>query len=238
MDRVMAKIRSAGGDAKAIVTAIPAHVWRMSWSIVADSSGHSAIMHLARCPNRALAGGVLKAAMNRGRYSWASMRARRICALGLVYGALAKSTARRGPWGSLVMGFTRGAFAALLRDPMDPDHERGTPALSTVFGVHRTDGTPENGEAGYFQALRDAGVVYRQQLPKGEAYACETYGPSGYATNRYWLVARDAEAVRDTELRMAIFGLQRDANAAREAWRAAGRLGRGGPPPATAAPPT
>lgn len=222
-DKLHARILEAGGDPKGMPTIIPARVWYMCLLIVGDPSGKAARSYLRTLANKPAAGAIIRACENGGRYSWAQLRARRICALGIALVELAKSTRRRGPWGSLVMGVGRGALCALLRNPYEPDHDRGTPAITTLFGTHREGGNAENGEVGYFHALREAGLCYRQQLPREVALPCETWGPSGYATNRYWLVATSPELVDNAEFRAAIVGLERCVEAARDAWAAAQR---------------
>lgn len=251
-DRLHARIVDAGGDPSGRPSIIPERVWKMAWSVVGDASGQAARAYLRTCKNKPAAGAIVRACENGGRYSWAQLRARRIAAFGLALVELGALTKRQGPWASIVMTVGRGAFCALLRDPYERDHARGTPATTTLFGKHRADGTVENGQLGYFKVLRAAGLCYRQQLPSLAhllalgvprelavlrcALPCEVYGPTGRATNRYWIVADSPELVHDDELRAQIVELERTLDAAREAWRNIGKRRR--PPLPAAAPPT
>lgn len=214
------RVRAAGGHGVGI-RAIPLRVWTMCLQITADATGRAARVHLRQLKNRTAAGAILSAALqppelpghiphapewaqpepepaDAPRRSWASLRTRRIAALGLALTHLAGPTRRRGPWGGLVMGIPRGAFCKLLRDPYDPDHDRGTPAITTVFGTHRRGAAADSAQVGYFVALRSAGLAYRQQLPAHEASPYEVQGPSGHATNRYW-IASDVIACMESD---------------------------------------
>lgn len=204
---------------------IPVRVWRECWRIVGDVSGRAAQWALARCKNAVFVG-AFKKAMRRADgsvYSLAgagaaSLRARRIAAAWQALIHLAKSTGRRGGFNALVMGISQGALCALLRDPHNPDHADGTPCRNALFGVHRPGAAADSGEVGYFVVLREAGMYYAQQLPtrtadeRAKLWACERFGPSGRATNRYWLVTTEAvETLTSEELRAAVLGLEAEA---------------------------
>jgi hypothetical protein len=193
----------AAGHTGAGLRAIPLAVWVGCAQVVSDATGRAARIHIRRLVNRTAAGAILAAAMPPDADStWASLRARRIAALGLALVWLGQYTARVGPWNCIVKGIPRGALATLLRNPFDARPAMGTrkraagiPALTTLFGTHRPGAADDSGDAGYFPALRAAGLVYRQQLPAAHVGAGEL-GPSGYACNRYWIVT-DARYVAD-----------------------------------------
>lgn len=190
---------------------IPRIVWERSWQQVSDRTGRAIREGFRREGNTRAKAVIAKAALCIGddqlaRYSWADMRARRIAALGLALLALAKRTRRRDCWGGgIVKGISRGALAALLRDVHEPRaivdgngrrrRSKGTPAITTLAGTHRTDGTPQNGQVGYLRALQAAGLFYRQQLPEGVGEPCEFAHGGTHPTNRYWL----ASAVKTAE---------------------------------------
>ncbi len=192
----------------------------MCWQIVGDSTGAAARVFLQRLKNASAAATILHAAFgympSRGRvpprYQWASMRARRIVAMGLALSALSKPSRKSGPRNAFVHGIGRGAFQCLLADPFDhrPSYEvsvkrtardgkkyysRETrvpaqPALTSIYGTHELGATVQSGQVGYFVALRRSRFAYRLQLPKGVAPARECYGPSGCAVSRYWVMGR------------------------------------------------
>jgi hypothetical protein len=210
LQRLTQRVRDLGGHGVGI-RAIPLRVWIACAQVIADPTGRAARIQLRRLQNRTAAGAILRAALQpaepeqgaagltAGR-SWASMRTRRIAALGVALAMLAQPTRRRGPWGAVVMGIPRGAFAALLRDPYD-SREKGTPAITTLFGIHRPGASADSSQAGYFVALHAAGLAYRQQLPAHEAHAYEVQGPSGHATNRYWLVSDTIACIESDQVR-------------------------------------
>jgi hypothetical protein len=180
---------------------IPFKVWLMCAQVLADRSGRAARLYLARLQNRPAAGSILRASiapeLGAERRSWSDLRTLRIAALGLALVHLAAPTRRRDQWGGgIVKGLARGAFCALLRDPLDP-RPSATPSVSTVFGgAHRPGAAPESGQVGYFVPLAAAGLAYRQQLPASEVGRDEL-GPSGWALNRYWIVTAAFELVAE-----------------------------------------
>lgn len=223
LDRLSGKIRASGGNPKVALENVPLFVWRMCWLVIGDATGEAGRMYLRRLKSRTASAAIIAAAFGgipKGcagrippRFEWASLRARRIVALGLALSALAKPTRKSGHRNGLVMGFGRGTFCALLANPMvrRPSYEltekrtiKGSekkvavvvtrnpaqPSVAGVFGTHEPGATSDTGQVGYFVALRDAGFVYRQQLSEKYATENECYGPSGHACNRYWLIAR------------------------------------------------
>jgi hypothetical protein len=217
--KLTANVRDRGGHGLGI-RGVPMRVWVMCSQVIADPSGKAGRIHLRRMRNRTAAGAILTAAMERAgdeqtaaerARSWSDMRTRRIAALGLALATLAAPTRRRGPWGAIVIGIPRGAFAALLRDPFDA-RAKAKPAITTLFGTHRPGAAETSGQVGYFVALRAAGLVYRQQLPKHEASAYECWGPSGYATNRYWVATDEPHSIDDETARALAYALAELAN--------------------------
>ena len=198
------EIRARGGHAVGL-RVVRSHVWSMCSHILADRSGRAGRLYLRRCPNKPFVGAVMRAAFGeldtagrpRGRVAWCDMRARRIVAVGLAMLAISKRSHRAGQWNACVLGIPRGAFCALLADPYETRAGKGTPATTTLYGTHKPDATAETGQVGYIVALREAGALYRQQLPKGQGLLCETGYPSGYPPNRYWLLTPEPEKVHD-----------------------------------------
>lgn len=248
-----ARVAAIGGTPIAI-RGIPMAVWSMCLQVMADATGRAARIWMRRHSNRAAVGVVLAAALGRvtptqteataevteevtptDARSWASLRTRRIAALGLALLYLSRRTHRDGPWGAVVIGIPRGALAALLRDPYDTTAS-ATPHITALFGTHRTGADPlTSSQVGYFVTLAAHGFAYRQQLPANEAQRTELWGPSGYAFNRYWLPTERDYTIDDEDTR-ALFGLLRaladdDAQALSRAPRATSA------PPTTAAPP-
>lgn len=172
---------------------IPRDVWRTSWKIVGDASGAAAraawrgVAPLLRV--RMLRAALSMHGASSARYSWARLRARRICALAWALQALAKRGRRRGQWaGGLVCGVTRNALCHLLRDPYEPSAELAVPSVSALAGTHRVGATVESGELGYMMALKAAGFCYSQRVgPASNPLPCERWG--AWCSARYWLAA-------------------------------------------------
>lgn len=184
-ERTRAKLAAAPHhpDPSACVL-IPRWVWIACWAIVGDASGQCARFYLAKLRNRVAAGAILAAAFDDEAHPhWGNIRVRRLAALGLALAWLGIPTARKHGYSKLVMGIPRPALGALLADPFDPE---GAPVSATTLG-----GTQPS-QIGYFAKLRAAGVMYRQQLTQAhhadKLHPCELLGPSGHATNRYWVV--------------------------------------------------
>lgn len=181
---------------------IEREVWHTSWAIKADATGRAVWAAFRNVPaaQRAhmltLALGIVD---GRARYRFSDERARAVAAVCYVLIAMAKTTKRGGPFGGgLVMGITRNAFCALLRDVNDP--RGGVPCLTTVFGTH----VPGNGrsdrerlerpwELGYMTVLKLGKFCYSQQLPSADAEPCERWGT--YTSARYWLGAWQFETI-------------------------------------------
>jgi hypothetical protein len=198
LERMTQRAIAAGHSGQGLRT-IPLATWVGCAQVVADPTGRAARIHLRRLVNRTAAGAILRASLGPGSDgTWATLRTRRIAALGLALVWLGQYTARVGPWNCIVKGIPRAALAVLLRDPFDTRAGKrgaGVPAVTTLFGTHRPGAADDSGDAGYFCALRSAGLVYRQQVPACDATPGEV-GPSGYTCNRYWIVT-DARYVSD-----------------------------------------
>lgn len=105
---------------------------------------------------------------------WTSERARNIAAFGIAECRLAMRTRRKGKHTHVVTGYTRGAWCALLQG------SRSRPLHVNTLSC----------ASGYIRALRDAGLLYRQQLPAGEVEPYERWvnrDGETFASNRYWL---------------------------------------------------
>lgn len=175
---------------------IPRDVLVMTRTIIADGTGGASKMYARRMGNRVYAGAVMAAALvplapGSYRYSLADTRARCIVALGCALHALSSSTRRTGRWSRVVKGVPIGALQALLANPFEPERR---PSRSAVSGTHRGDATLESGQLGYLRALEASGALYSQQLPSSQADECERLWPSGYTSNRYWLVTDRPDA--------------------------------------------
>jgi hypothetical protein len=186
--RMLAKLKNAPHQTTnaEFATFIGCTTWRDTWSIVGDQSGRLAMYHLGRIKNRVAAGMILKAAFwNERDAHWGNPRTRRIVALGLALLWLSRPTSRKYGFTNLVLGVPQGAFRKLLANPFDPYGRSVSRSALSNDGDH----------VGYLSKLRDAGFMYGQQLDKvhhaDKLERCELVGPSGHATNRYWVVSRD-----------------------------------------------
>lgn len=186
--KVLETLRAAPHKPNAVMCRlIPLHVWERCRAIVADPGGKLARFWLAKIPNRVAAGTILRGAFDdEPNAHWGNRRTRRLIAVGLALLWLSQPTKRKYGFTRLVMGIPREALAALVADPFDP-HDRGV-CLSTLSGEQR-------GQVGYLKKLHAAGFMYRQQLTlkhhADKIEPCEVLGPSGHATNRYWVCAAD-----------------------------------------------
>lgn len=220
------------GVAAAFLTLIPRNIWIMARDILADPSGQAARIWLRRERNKVACGCIRFAALVPGsdgttRYTWADLRARRICALGLALVSLARPAPRRkGIWSSVLMGVPRGYLCALLADPYE---SKRRPSKSALAGTHRVGATLETGQLGYLRALERAGLFYRQQLPLRESELCERFG-GDHPTNRYWLITSLPHTAGSSARRQQLVDLhEAGARAATERPRlAADRLAKGG----------
>ncbi len=184
---------------------IPRSGWVQASAILADASGRAARIHLKQMRNKVLAGAIKRAALCEGRYTWSDERARNVASLGVALAYLGKRTRRRGRWEFLVKGVPQGALCALLRNPWTGKR----PSRSALAGVHRRGAEWLSGEVGWLRALEAAGALYCQQLPAADAQPCELLGPSGYATNRIWLVTDVPTAPLDDDDKRALLALHR-----------------------------
>lgn len=224
LERLQAKIEKAGGRPTAPAF-IPPRVWRAVWAITTDDTGAAARLHLSALRNRPAADAITRAALGAEHLAeprtWADLRTRRIAALGIMLAQLAAPTRRkRDRWHGLVKGIYTGAFTAALHNHMDPrpappgkcsngraKKRPGTPHFNTVFDAQ-----------GYLAELEAAGLCYRQQLHAAQCDASETAGPSGHATNRYWLIAGDPQTRITAAVAAQLAALIADDAATMRAW--------------------
>lgn len=236
-------------DLGAMPRDIPREVRPMAAAILA--APWAAKLYLGKLPNRVLAGAVLRTAFvplddsgNRYRYGYESSRARYVIATALITYVLRSTTRRRDRWGGgMVSGITEGAFCMLLANPYN---SRQHCSRSALVGTHRRGGTWETGEVGYLLALVQTGALFRQQLPASDPSVrpWEKCWPSGYTSNRYWLVTDNTEAPRDSAMvdhlrRLRAFACSLLDGAGRRVVALARALRRAGSqaPPAAAQPP-
>jgi hypothetical protein len=190
-------------DVRKELSIIPRTTWVQVSALLADASGRAVRIHLKQLRNKVLAGAIKRAALCGGHFAWSDDRARAVAALGIAFASLARRTRRRGRWEFLIKGIPLGALCALLRDPWTGER----PHRNTLSGTHRAGAAWDSGQVGYLNALVGAGALYKQQLPKDEAQACELLGPSGYATSRYWLVTDNPTAPMDDDEKRALLEL-------------------------------
>lgn len=198
MQRLRRAIESRGGDCSGGVlpVLIPRSVLVLCRTIMGDPSGFAVRAAFRRTRNKVAVGAIRQAALvpdahGTARYTWADERARCVAALGLALLELSVPTARVGTWSGIVRGIPRGALCALLSSPWEPERRK---SVSALIGTHRADGSLQNGKVGYLRALVEAGFCYSQQLPAADVQPFERLWPSGYASNRYWIVGETPTA--------------------------------------------
>lgn len=158
---------------------------KFHFSTIRSKSAIGAMRRAALCPLPG--GGTLR--------SWSSLRARRIAALAYAQIKLAKHTARKGPWGTVVRGIPQEVLLLLLAFPDGTE----VPSRSALVGRHRgPESRSERGELGYLRALESAGFLHSQQwYPDAQAWELSRHrffiGADGRKVipqiNRYWIVS-------------------------------------------------
>jgi len=191
---------------------IPREVWLMGWHCASDATGQALRYWMEREPNKVAVGAARAAALGElypggpTTRSWADPTARSMMTFSLGLLRLAVPTARKGRWGAVVRGVGLGALARLL---VPPGCGARVPHRNRLSGRHRGAGSaPGRGQLGYLQELARTGFLYSQQLPAGEVDRFEV-GSSGYANNRYWLVAPASMAPLDDATRALLIALHR-----------------------------
>lgn len=185
-------------------------LWRDCQDVMHDVTGKAARIHLSRLRYPAWSAMIRRAALGElgGECSrdWSSERARAVTCVGLALCRSAQRTRRTGKYTFVLRGFTRGAFAALVKGP-----RARAVHINTVAGVHRAGAAAHSGQLGYLPALAAAGLCYRQQLPAEQCESWErwvTRDGSIYAANRYWLVNPNPyDGHLDTDVRTRLLEL-------------------------------
>jgi hypothetical protein len=180
-ERRIKKLRDQGW-AKTDLFLIPRWAWDLGAKCRADRTGRTLWWNLTQCGNRA-AVGAIRAAMFGGRRGWHSPFAIKTGTLGLLLTRLAVASGRKSKWRYELNDVARNALCALLYDGAT----KHTPSLSAISGRHRSDGSLDNGQIGYLQALQQAGLIQRFQVRRCENDpSCNLYrviGHSAYATD-------------------------------------------------------
>lgn len=199
--RLDKRFEAAGVDVTQGFRFIAKHIWAMCCAVVNDESGRAARIYLRRQRNKVAVGCIRLAALvpaddGRTLYTWADERARCIAALGLALLALEVPTRKTGMWEGIVRGITVGALQALLAsawkwERVKDELRRKRPSRAALVGTHELGADLASGQVGYLKALKLAGFCYSQQHRVGGAVQLEPFErcwPSGYASNRYWVV--------------------------------------------------
>lgn len=201
---------------------IPAHIWKQSQFIIADSSGWAARFYSRLCWHKVGVGLIHKAALPKSienenvTYAGVSpraLRSRSILSLGLGLIGCSKQTGRKNQgWNRLVSGIPQTAFIAMLADP----HTGKRIHRNTLTGIHRKNKNYSNGDIGYLQALKKVGFCYCRQAHwkfgqdpreikgfsdlKPSEMAGELH-PSGWFTStvRYWIASDQYTDSKDAE---------------------------------------
>lgn len=181
-------------------------------SCIADGSGDVVRSHLKRMRNRVAAGAIVRAALCRqpdgsNRYTWQHETARKCAALCIVLERLSTYAPRaQTQWGKHLKAVPLAALQLLCRDPWTGKKA----SRSAINGVHDA-GAPmwHTGRVGYLRRARGAGLLYRYRLRASDP-ACERaerLGPSGYTTNRYYIVSPNPCAPQSDALKAKLYDL-------------------------------
>jgi hypothetical protein len=176
---------------------VPLWVWIMSGIVVADQSGHAAIIYLSRCKNRTAAAVIEQAALcldGPKARRFTAERSRRIAAIGLALVHLAHYRESQGSWRGVVWGIPQSWMVACLRNQAKrvgtDDYGRPiyeTPTRSALIGYHSQAANPWNGQAGYLRVLEWAGLFECYRPSWERALPVEKLGEHG-TLNRYIIV--------------------------------------------------
>lgn len=211
---------------------IPQAVWNMAKDVVSDTSGRAWRYWARQVRNKAALGAIRRAALlpidgsnGQTRRNWSDECARRIAALGLALVALAKHTARKGPWSLIVRGIPVAALRWLLGYPVsqavrgEAQREAAAklPHWNTLIGRHRgRDSDRERGTLGYLRCLEESGLISTQQAytdpaPWEQSDVIVRPGMPGrrFNMNRYWLTA-DGHSTRNRERKPELIELNRE----------------------------
>jgi hypothetical protein len=191
---------------------------------MADVSGRTLLYYLRRMRSRIAIACARRAARGVARdgfarNAWSDDRCRRIGTLAVVLDALSSVTRRAGKFRKLVTRMPETMLLAMIADPWT----RKRPSRSALGGRHRADGSIDNGQLGYLRALCEAGFMYRQRLPEGDAKLLpgelgrvhHIAQPDGsvverrFAMTRYWLVDDAIEKLTGEE-REAMMAVHRE----------------------------
>lgn len=160
----------------------PRELWREVNDIVHDTTGRAARRYLDLL-TPVWRGMIRRAALGERdglcARNWHSERARAIAALGYALIRLRKRVRGRKRWTGLVRGYPLALLAKLIEGTSrGREYHR-----NTLLGIHR------EGHVGYLNALRDAGLIYWQQLRPEQCSAFEVWRTSRgpHAANRYWV---------------------------------------------------
>lgn len=181
-----------------------------------DDSGHTIRANLAELELKGygpLVGAIVDAALGhvdvagfRSR-DWTSDRARAVGAEMIALFLQSKRSYRKGPYQHCVTGITLSSFLALHENPYNGER----PHRNTLIGVHRSDGTADNGGVGYNLALAETGAMYWSQMPVDKVEPYERWKVERvnkatgevvieeHASNRYHLLTSHIDNAHATE---------------------------------------
>jgi hypothetical protein len=158
------------------------------------------------------------------RYTFYDQRARCIAAIAVAIRELGHDMpSGRGAFDRLTRGINRCALALLVRDPAgtDPlcDHcKNNHPSFSALTGMHRPDGTLENGQIGWVRALVAGGAIdvpHQFKHPVAIEKCCKQWeiGEAGYPCNWYWSLGPHFNPLDFTDAELAHYEALRELGA-------------------------
>lgn len=227
LEKLDKALKSAGFEVESPRN-IPAHLWKQTQHILADSTGWAAKYYSKLCWHGIGVSLIHRAALNydsdnKPSCSYAgtsreSLRARSVLALGLLLIGVSKPSGRHGQgWTRLVSGIPQAAILAALRDPFTGER----PHRNTLDGTHRQS-DKLNGDLGWLIALKRVGLTYTRQVKwrsgddpsarKGWANirpdeVASREKPGGWFVSlaRYWIVTAEYIDVKDAARRAELY---------------------------------
>lgn len=189
--------------------AVPVHrrdTFRRCQAYLADASGRSVKWWLDQCPHKPFVQRTLEAALvprddgtTRYRLDGASPGSKRARAI-VVHSILIYENTRKTKAGRVCRGLSEKYVRAVLADP----YTGKQPAITTINGRHRRNGSVHNGQVGWLRALVECGALQRKQYKRQDVIkrVCQSWELSApnkkgevYPINWYTLPMHPADAV-------------------------------------------
>lgn len=210
---------------------VPTHLYKTVKQIVADTTGAAAELYLSTCPHKIAATNIRRNSLavgddGKAKYSFSginqgAIRARYLCALGLLLVGLSKKTGRKGDrWNRIVKGIPQ---SVLIQAISHPSKDAKPVSKSAFNGTHdKTQRTTAiDGSVGYLRALKNGELLYTRQAHwlvggKPQTRGWDDLKPYEVAPGiidgkykvsyaRYWILTDEYTSPKDAARRAELF---------------------------------